>query len=228
MQKKYFYNLWFLIMVGVALAYVCSPFLIKVPSIYLLISDILGKFNSVEYKIAYINTVGALLGTFLAVSGALWTQQRENKRNDLIKKQKTAFTIKMELETTLMSLSKFAKAYACIGPNIDNGYDDLEFFLKFKKAIYVDTDSEWKNKIAEINTSLSNDDIEKLYKIFRDLSLIESIWNRDEKLITEKQAHMVYNIICSDLIDLTFAPSVETEIKQKNKDILEKLNIIVQ
>ena len=60
----------------------------------MLISDILGKFNSVEYKIAYINTVGALLGTFLAVSGALWTQQRENKRNDLIKKQKTAFTIK--------------------------------------------------------------------------------------------------------------------------------------
>lgn len=39
---------------------------------------------------------------------------------------------------------------------------------------------------------------------------------------------MVYNIICSDLIDLTFALSVETEIKQENKDILEKLNIIVQ
>lgn len=51
------------------------------PIIHLLVSNILSEFSFVEYKTAYINTIGALLGTFLAVSGALFTQQREHKKN---------------------------------------------------------------------------------------------------------------------------------------------------
>lgn len=75
-------------------------------------------------------------------------------------KRKTIFS-KDDIEATLHLIS-----------------DDLhmaELLGQFQKSNFYVGDLEWKNKIAEINTSLSNDDIEKMYKIFRDLLLIEPI-----------------------------------------------------
>lgn len=77
------------------------------PIIHLLVSNILSEFSFVEYKTAYINTIGALLGTFLAVSGALFTQQREHKKNDIVRKQKIAIAIKTELRFILNFISDF-------------------------------------------------------------------------------------------------------------------------
>lgn len=85
-------------------------------------------------------------------------------------KRKTIFS-KDDIEATLHLIS-----------------DDLhmaELLGQFQKSNFYVGDLEWKNKIAEINTSLSNDDIEKLYKIFRDLLLIEPIWNRRMQTFTD-------------------------------------------
>ena len=57
-----------------------------------------------------------------------------------------------------------------------------------------------------------------------DLSLIESICNKDERLISKKEAYTVYKIIYSDLADLTIAPKIEIKLKKENEYILEKLD----
>ncbi len=223
-MKKELNNWVFIIIIVIAIAFFLSPLLLKVPIIHLLVSNILSEFSFVEYKTAYINTVGALLGTFLAVSGALFTQQREHKKNDIVRKQKIAIAIKTELRFILNSLLKFESAYACIKPGTKNNYDDLKYFIKYKKDIYIEIDTEWRNKIAEIYSVLSYNDIEQLYKIYMDLSLIESICNKDERLISKKEAYTVYKIIYRDLADLTIAPKIEIKLKKENEDILEKLD----
>lgn len=58
-----------------------------------------------------------------------------------------------------------------------------------------------------------------------DLSLIESICNKDERLISKKEAYTVYKIIYSDLADLTIASKIEIKLKKENEYILEKLDI---
>ncbi|WP_202766286.1 hypothetical protein [Clostridium paridis] len=44
-----------------------------------LLSWLLSPLKTTEYKSSYIQTFGAILGTFMAVSGALWTQKKSTK-----------------------------------------------------------------------------------------------------------------------------------------------------
>ena len=67
-------------MIIVTVIFVTSPVLLKNEWIYKWISSLLSPLKQEGYKSSYIETIGALLGTFLAISGALWTQRRIDRK----------------------------------------------------------------------------------------------------------------------------------------------------
>lgn len=226
-HKKFYLsgNILFTIMIVIAFLFAISPLLLKISWIASTVSLWLGALNIESYKSTYINTMGALLGTFLAVSGALWTQQKENKVKEDAQLKEMAFMLSLELTTVINELLRFENAYAFISPGRNNNFDDVVFFIKYKKDIYIDIDDEWKNKVFKLSSILSHDEIQILYNIYVDLSFIKSVWDLDDRLIEKKDAHKVYNTIRNDLCASNITPSFKAEWKIENKEIVEKLNI---
>ena len=79
---KIILNILFMLFWLLGIIFLFVPRILSYTPIYDLLSYFLSYLPSVEYKNTYISSLGGLLGTFMAVSGALWTQQHIDSQKD--------------------------------------------------------------------------------------------------------------------------------------------------
>ena len=75
-------KLLFFIMIATTVIVVTSPWWLRFSCFSNIVESFLKSLKTEGYKSSYIEMIGALLGTFLAITGALWTQHREEKRKE--------------------------------------------------------------------------------------------------------------------------------------------------
>ena len=82
-------NLLFLCAVFFSILFLMIPIILMFPCAQNLIKFFLNAMG--PYKASYLETCGAMIGTFLAVTSAIWIQVRSEakQRNDAIKKYAT-------------------------------------------------------------------------------------------------------------------------------------------
>lgn len=75
-------NLFFLVIGMISILFITSPIWMNFEYLARIVSIFLLPLKKDGYKSSYVETMGALLGTFLAVSGALWTQRRIDSKKE--------------------------------------------------------------------------------------------------------------------------------------------------
>lgn len=77
----------FSIMCVITLLFVILPLIMKIPIISDVIAWLMSALKYQEYKSAYLGLVGGLVGSWLAITGATYTQQKINEDADKRKSQ---------------------------------------------------------------------------------------------------------------------------------------------
>lgn len=141
------------------------PLLFKIPIIKSVVLYLLSFTDNGDYKVAYIELIGALIGSFIAVYGALWVQRRINKNTEIDEQKK----------------------YACIA------YYDLDF--AFKDLLKIHSDTKRKYKIERFDNEENVDKFCKIAlgrKLYLNQNWISDMAQLGEKL-SQAELRLAYD-----------------------------------
>lgn len=125
----------------------------------------------VEYKSAFIGAIGGMIGSFLAITGALWVAKKTAKDENQKEIQKNALIVYYDIKLFFEENNKFVLE---LGNAISNQK------LKEKAAIHIS--SEWISVVASLNKVLSTEEIEKLYLFYGHLEEMKKLSDIEEPL----------------------------------------------
>lgn len=231
-MKKRKNSLLFVTVSIISLLFLIMPFLLRINLVDNALSWFLQPLRNSDYKSSYTEIIGAILGTFLAVTGTLWTQRKIDEGMEQKEIQKKALIVYYDFYFALNDLIDFMKSYlSCKKSKTVNVIDDWDTYKKFKKKYRIYIDSDWIHNVAELSSQLENDEIQMIYKIYGDLHTIERSFNNSESLLEENDK-LTYNIIfreiCNVEVDLSNPISFDVQLKEDKKVLLEKLKEIAQ
>ena len=137
MNKKKNTNILFMVVSAISAVFILIPLILRIELIYRAVSWFLRPLD--EFGSSYIETLGAILGTFLAVTGALWTQRRIDKVKDEKDLRESALIVYYDFEFAFKDIIRFMMRYLSRQENICNTLNDfVEFRLQKEKAhIYL-------------------------------------------------------------------------------------------
>lgn len=226
-------NKLFLGSIIITIMFIVSPILIKCSYIRNFCSWLLNDLGEQGYKSSYIETLGAVLGTFLAISGALWTQRKfeqdiEQKEEEERRREKFLiiyYDFKFLFDDIRNNMFFFQ--YKKTGSRL-NLLDD-ENVLLFRacfKNFKVHIHDEWIQNVASVSQYLTKDEIKTIYEmygVFEELkqTFSESIYN-----VSEEELKIAYDKMFQYInVEVSFQRPVIVEVKLKDTVtyILEKL-----
>ena len=199
-----------------------SPILLRFDFADKLFSNILIPLKSSDYKSSYVETLGALsgtfLGTFLAVLGAIYTQKKFD--NDSKRKEtKESATIVYYDFSFAIDETKSNYINAMIMQCSSKEGAPYEWYTKLQKAYNVRIDKEWIHNVAKLCHVLKTTDIKLIYSIYGDLeSLIDSL----RKPLEGEEIHIVFSAFMLKYFKLD-SSSGKFMLKKEYSDILNKL-----
>lgn len=134
-------DILFYIAILVALGIVFSPVILKIDYVSNLISWIILALKQQGYKSSYFEVIGALIGSFLAITGAVWTQRRIDENKEREEAKYNARIIYNDLK----SIQKYLK--------YERGSVNIRYF------------SDWQNVLAKC-TFLQENYVSYIYEIY--------------------------------------------------------------
>jgi|GEM_PF-6160257 len=141
MKKKI--QIFLLLSITISIFIIIFPFILNIPYISFSISWFLQPLKNANYKIAYIGFIGSILGTYLAISGAIWVQKRERKKKEKDEIIKNATIVYYDIKLSCLELICMAKNTIC-------------------RKIYLEPN--WIEKVAALPKDRI--DIQKIYNIY--------------------------------------------------------------
>ncbi|MDG5852447.1 hypothetical protein [Clostridium beijerinckii] len=125
----------------IAIIIIFTPIILQFHQISYYISLIMLPLKQQEYKSSYFEVIGALVGSFLAITGAVWTQRRINENKEMEEAKYNARIIYNDLKSIEKYLDK------------ERGSVNIRYF------------SDWQNVLAKC-TFLSEDNVSYIYEIY--------------------------------------------------------------
>lgn len=221
-------NRLFSICIFIALLFFISPLLLRISWVESIVAYILLPLKEEGYKSSYIETIGAIFGTFFAITGALWTQRQVDLKNEDHIIKEAAVIVYYDFKFAFDDIFQFEHAYACIKPETNNEYDDLKYFLLYKKYKKIYIDSNWICNVAKLCDVLTSEELKQVYKIYGDFETIKYVFERPDVEIDITMAYSIYHLISRDLCGLTLAPQIEVRHKESNKKLMNKLEMLTK
>lgn len=168
-------NIIFFIMILVTVIFVASPVILRNEQVYKWISLLLGSLKQEGYKSSYIETIGALLGTFLAISGALWTQRRIDRKKEKGAVRENALIMYYDLKFSLYSIWDCMRDYSknVKIPGIRLAEDQRKIFVNSLNLVEIEICEDWREKVASVAKYLKEDEVKDIYTIYGDLQNIK-------------------------------------------------------
>lgn len=214
-------NVLFIIPSIIGTMFIISPLLLRIPCIRVLFSYFLQPLVDSGYKSSYIETFGAILGTFLAVTGTLWAQKKIDEVADKKEIKESALIVYYDFKFAFDDLATFMVSYLKSQRKIINTINDLEKYKEFKKKYRIYTDNAWIHNVAKLSPILSNDEIEIIYKLYGDLSTIKKVFNTPINEMSEDEEQSAYFIMFYNLFN------IKAKLKRPMRiDVTLKDNII--
>lgn len=218
-------NILFAIICIIVIMFIISPLLFRCPFIRRLFSWFLYPLNNSGYKSSYIETFGAILGTFLAVSGSLWAQRKIDKMSFEKEFRESALVVYYDFYFAFEDIKKFLDEYFLQKGGITDKLD-FEIYRKIKKRYKIYIDDNWIHNVAKLSSKLSDGEIELIYKLYGDLSTIKRSFNSTLKEKNEDSAAysiMFYQIRNSKKIERKCANDIKVTLNDDILCIMRKL-----
>lgn len=95
----------YVVMIVITVLFLTIPLLLKIPVISLLLSSIMNGLKIPEYKSAYIEVLGGIAGSWLAITGAIYTQRKFDEEKKSAEKEKNEKE-RIDRETTVIIMCK--------------------------------------------------------------------------------------------------------------------------
>lgn len=211
-------NLLFLVIGMISILFITSPIWMNFEYLARIVSIFLLPLKKDGYKSSYIETMGALLGTFLAVSGALWTQRRIDSKKEKEKVRERTLIIyydfKFVFDDVKNLMSKYQYNASVKGNNFITS-QDREFFKEYSKGLKVHIDQDWITHVASVSKLFTNEEIKKIYD-----KPIESILDSEIDLAFHKMNTWINLTIFLN----TLATNVE--LKDEITNLLKRIEVI--
>lgn len=217
----------FLIAIIITAIFLLSPLWLNCEILYSFVSCFLSVLKDQGFKSSYIETCGAILGTFLAITGALWTQREIDRKKELLEIKQAATVIYFDFKFAFDDIFTFERSYACVPPEIKNQYNDIEIFNKYRRGIKLYIDSDWIHNVAKLCGIMTNEQIKQIYNIYGTLETIKASFEKKDEEVDERLAHYIYNVIYAELFDLT-SPPIKISEKEINKKLMKSLKKLTE
>ena len=88
----------FIISIVIALMFMISPVLLKCEQFFDFAKFFFEELVLVEYKSAFIGAIGGMIGSFLAITGALWVAKKTAKDENQKEIQKNALIVYYDIK----------------------------------------------------------------------------------------------------------------------------------
>lgn len=236
MNNKKYRNTFFIIVSIIGGIFIVSPIILRIPIIRDFFSWFLKSLGNSDYKSSYIETFGAILGTFLAVAGTLWTQRKLDEVTLKKELKESALIVYYDFYFALNDIITFVHSYMLTKQPITNTIDDIEIYQKYRKKYRIYIDDNWIHNVAKLSSVMLTDEIKLIYKLYGDLCTIRNVFNSPTSDVNIEEEKLAYSIMLHEICNLEFALkypivpeiSLKTEIENlmtKLKEISENSNI---
>lgn len=179
-------NVLFFISFFIAILFFISPILLKCSWIESTVSCMLSSLKREGYKSSYVETLGAIFGSFLAITGALWTQRRIDLQNEKHIIKEAAVIIYYDLKFVMDDIEQFKNAYVFINQETNNKCFYLECFCNYWREHKIYIDSDWICNVAKLCNKLSNDEMKLIYKTYGDFETMKCAFEKSDMKIDKK------------------------------------------
>lgn len=197
-RGKWIWVLYFLSILA-ALFFILSPVLIRIPAVKSLLSSFLQPLGNSTYKTSYISMVSSLLGSFLAITGAIWTQRLLSKLENEKKKKAEAKLVYYELDTAITILKNllqivYPRTRGNRLPSVGEAYNS---FCNQIRSYPLICDKELRANLMLIRDKLNIEDLQALLQLHTKIQQFSSLTH---PLIENRNADdfkIAYQAICS-------------------------------
>lgn len=214
--------------------FLSTPQLLKIGFVYNLVDSFFSGLQYSDYKSSVIESIGGMLGTFLAIIGALWTQhyfeQEEERKTDI----QNATVIYYDFKFAFREIQERLKLFCCEEKiNINELNPDTVVFcnlVAFFSGYRILIDSNWISNVAKLPSDFTAQEIEHIYNLYGLINSInislDSINHTQEKYSVISDTRRVSDLICEFYAVSPIEKSCE--IHQKYPELQEMSEITLQ
>ena len=169
-------NVLFFLATFFSVLFLAIPLILKFPCVYNWVTSFLSTMGT--YKASYFEACGAMMGTFLAVTSAIWIQNRSEakQRNDVIKKCATIVYFDIDkfykendiFSSRVIDLQKASAQHKKSKANI------LKDFEQWRQYASIHIDSDWITTVAELGIVLDKQTIDEIYGFYGKIEYIKN------------------------------------------------------
>lgn len=225
-------TLYFIFICVITFLFVISPLLFRITFIYEFARRYLSVFKNVDYKSTYIETLGAILGAFLAITGAIWTQNLASKYKKKNKTEKNTLIIYYDFKFAMDSITDIlAEIYPLIKKNSlpeDESIINQFRRIKLKHKMYID--SNWRQLVADMHDELSANELREAQIMYSRLSVLSMNTNSSMSESNRKEDKIAYALMIEmcDIVESQSEGSVTYRITFANQalSLISKLKEI--
>lgn len=195
------------------------PLSLQTTVIKQIVNCLLSFSKNPDYKVAYVEFLGAIIGSFMAICGSVWIQSQVDKRQEIDRRKKYACIVFNDLDLAFKDLLKLVdetdKQYD--QTNRDNkDYKVLLSEISMGKKIYLSPN--WISDVAQLNNVLSREDIQTIYKYYGILlDIDQALQLRNKNEIME-----CYDLCIKELISIN-----HKKPKDEVQNMLSKLECLM-
>ncbi len=227
-MKKYIKNIKRFIMenplffssIVITTIFIICPLLLRNNRLVYIVSEFLKPLRKQGFKSSYVETLGAILGTFLAISGALWTQKRFDIKEENEKKREHILIVYYDFFFVFQDIYLCMNNYMHRRGKIENFLSDKSLFMYSVKYLKIYIHNEWVSNVASIAKYFTDEEVKKIYEIYGELSTIKNMFEKNLDDITEIEMKNIFRIMykhitpCMDLSTYNITAELQKDTKK--------------
>ena len=160
----------FILAISLTLLFSIAPLLLKSPVLFGIVDCLSSGLRYSEYKSSFLESLGGMMGTALAIIGALWTQHYFDQEQELKREAEFATIVYYDLKFAFTEVKEIMDK--CFSDDSNKTkFDSFKTGLEFKDYRIL-IDYKWISNVARLSNRFSAEDIETIYYIY---GLINSI-----------------------------------------------------
>lgn len=213
----------FYITLGLTALFILSPLFLRFSIIKNIVAFFFEPLTYENYKSSFIETIGSIVGTILAITGTLFLQKKIDQKVEEEKKEKEEIDIRRriiviyyDLKLAFDDISVMYKLFIFSSFFVNN--KPGEEFYKSASKIELYVDNNWIQNVASLHDVFDEELLEKIFLIYGDICSIKN------GLKTDNYDEYQY-FRMAELIGKYFNGMGNPELKSEYKDLLEKLRV---
>ncbi len=208
-----------------------SPILLRLDFANKLFSEVLISLKSSDYKSTYVETLGALsgtfLGTFLAVLGAHYSQRIQDEKSKQKETIESATIVYNDFSFAISeSKTNFVNAEKKQSATVSGIGISYDYYTRLQKSYNVRIDKEWIHTVAKLCHVMEDAEIKLIYSVYGNL---ESIIDSLNKQSDGARIHIVFSEFMEEFFEVDESKKElvvkdgDFVLKAKYSNLLKKL-----